>query len=115
MKLTKTRLKQIIKEEISQFHKGYGDINVRQPPSPLEQFEHMSKVLQGVQEIIDSGLKDMQLTPKLETLMVKYINPDGTFNAQSGVEIEVATKELGDAYNELIDIEWDKDYKKKVN
>lgn len=109
MKLTKTRLKQIIKEEISQFHKGYGDINVRQPPSPLEQFEHMSEVLQGVQE------RGIQLTPKLKELMAQLINPDGSYNDQSGIELEDAAAQLGDAYNELIDIEWKKDLHKKTN
>ena len=109
MKLTKTRLKRIIKEEISQFHKDYGDISVRQSPSPLEKFEHISRVLLGVQE------RGMQLTPELKELMVQFINPDGTFNTQSDIAIEDAAAQLGDAYNELIDVEWDKDYQRKVN
>ena len=109
MKLTKSKLKQIIKEEISQFHNGYGDIDVRQPPSSSEKFEHMSKVLQGVQE------RGMQLTPKLKELMAQFINPDGAFNTQSDIAIEDAAEQLGAAYNELIDVEWDKDYQRKVN
>jgi hypothetical protein len=119
MKLTKSKLKQIIKEELEfvlNERVGEGDAFTSPPnnlkdstPNPAERFTHMSRVLQAIQKQGDT------LTPVLKKMMQQFINPDGTFNTRSGVDLGDAATQLGDAYNELVDIKYKKDYHRKVN